>query len=172
MQPDSYYTRLLAFLPQLQSFAARLTANTDECADLMQDTLLHLIEKRHIYRDINFAGWCYRIMHNLHRNAIHSNRRRQRAALQAIQRRACLPDMHTACDMARAIHRLPASQQLVIRQFMQGYTYDEIASHLHIATGTVKSRLARARRKLAHLLHGYATDVTPSPPRRHRRDDT
>lgn len=46
-------------------------------------------------------------------------------------------------------HRLP-----VVLHYVEGYSLEEIADMLRIPTGTVKSRLSRARERLKGLLEG------------------
>jgi RNA polymerase sigma-70 factor (ECF subfamily) len=66
------------------------------------------------------------------------------------------PDLDTldaAWQVRRAIEDLPADEATVVRlQHLDGMTQTEIAEHLGIAVGTVKSRSHRAHQKLAGLL--------------------
>jgi RNA polymerase sigma-70 factor (ECF subfamily) len=48
----------------------------------------------------------------------------------------------------------PAERQLVLLKDVEGFSIEEIAALLALPAGTVKSRLHRARRKLARLLRG------------------
>ena len=51
--------------------------------------------------------------------------------------------------MWRALDRLPFDQRAVIvLREIEGLSYEEIATSLNVAVGTVKSRLARARENL------------------------
>lgn len=53
----------------------------------------------------------------------------------------------------RAIEQLPPdSRDIVLLKDVEGYSYEQIGHVLQIGEGTVKSRLARARKKLAELL--------------------
>lgn len=57
--------------------------------------------------------------------------------------------------MQRALMRLPVEQRAaVVAVDMQGYSIADTARMLGVAEGTVKSRCARARARLARLL-GY-----------------
>ena len=53
----------------------------------------------------------------------------------------------------RALQKLPEKLRaaIVLRE-MEGLSYEEIAEVLHTSTGTVKSRISRAREQLRHLL--------------------
>lgn len=68
------------------------------------------------------------------------------------------PDLDTldsVWQVRRAIESLPTDEALIVRmQHLEGMTQTEIAEHLGIALGTVKSRSHRAHQKLAsHLGH-------------------
>ena len=56
-------------------------------------------------------------------------------------------------DLERAVAALPAGYRIVFMMHdVQGYTHNEIASHLGIAPGTSKSQLAHARAELRRVL--------------------
>jgi RNA polymerase sigma-70 factor (ECF subfamily) len=67
----------------------------------------------------------------------------------------------------RALMRLPVEQRAaVVAVDMQGYSIADTAQLLGVAEGTVKSRCARARVRLAEML-GYlnaGTHATPDRP--------
>lgn len=59
-----------------------------------------------------------------------------------------------------AVDGLPEEEREVVRlQHLEGFTHSEIAKHLDIPLGTVKSRSNRAHRRLAGQL-GYLREVT------------
>jgi RNA polymerase sigma-70 factor (ECF subfamily) len=59
-----------------------------------------------------------------------------------------------------AIDGLPAEEAEVMRlQHQQGLTHTEIAQHLGVAIGTVKSRSHRAHRRMASLLEDLREGV-------------
>jgi RNA polymerase sigma factor (sigma-70 family) len=61
----------------------------------------------------------------------------------------------------RAIDTLPPNEATIVRmQHLCGLTHTEIAAKLGVALGTVKSRSARAHRKLATLLRHLREPVT------------
>jgi RNA polymerase sigma factor (sigma-70 family) len=68
---------------------------------------------------------------------------------------------YDAWEVRRALAELPAEEGEVVRlQHLEGLTQSEIASRLKIPLGTVKSRSARAYRKLAGRL-GHLREMTP-----------
>jgi RNA polymerase sigma-70 factor (ECF subfamily) len=63
------------------------------------------------------------------------------------------PRVETAIVVERALMQLPVEQRAaVVAVDMQGYSVAETARMLGIPEGTVKSRCARARAKLAEAL--------------------
>ncbi len=63
--------------------------------------------------------------------------------------------VETAIVVRRALLRLPIQQRAaVVAVHMQGYSIAETARRLGVPEGTVKSRCARGRARLANLL-GY-----------------
>lgn len=100
-----------------------------------------------------------------------SNRRRRArnylAALRRLDRPPLAPAPSTdGVDVWRALAVLPAAQRrLVVLHYLLDLPVEEIASRrsppvVRIPSGTVKSRLARARRALEPLLRVETTEVT------------
>lgn len=86
-----------------------------------------------------------------------SNRRRKYAnGVRAARRHGAPPDVPgptpDAVDLTRAVAALPRPQREVLVLHRLGLGAEEIATHLGVPTGTVKSRLSRARAALAPVL--------------------
>jgi RNA polymerase sigma-70 factor (ECF subfamily) len=73
------------------------------------------------------------------------------------------PDLSTldaVWQVRRAIDALPPDEAVVVRlQHLEGMTHREIADHLGVAIGTIKSRSHRAHRRLAARLGHLRSDV-------------
>ncbi|MBL8483687.1 MAG: sigma-70 family RNA polymerase sigma factor, partial [Rhodocyclaceae bacterium] len=101
--------------------------------------------------------WLLAIMHNLFEN-------QRRAAWRQVDAEQALADLAIApqqcdglelADLARALYRLPEDQRSVLLLVaLEELSYAEVAQVLGIPMGTVMSRLARARARLARLLEG------------------
>ena len=136
---------------------ARLRCGSAEDADdALQDALLSVHRAAGSFRrDAAVGSWLHRIVLNA------CTDRLRRAAARPT---AALPDepapvgdrcgeVETAILVRRALMRLPAGQRAaVLAVDMFGYTVTEAAALLGVAEGTVKSRRARARARLAVLL--------------------
>ncbi|MGQ0837785.1 sigma-70 family RNA polymerase sigma factor [Actinokineospora sp.] len=97
--------------------------------------------------------------------AVNLARRRGRrgAMLDRILRRESVPVIEPArdhLDLHAAIRALGADQRaVVVLHYLADLPIDDIAALLDIPAGTVKSRLARARRALAERLDTRSTEV-------------
>ena len=60
-------------------------------------------------------------------------------------------------DIKNAISRLPDEYQRPFTMHYEGHKYHEIADHLHIPIGTVKTRMHVARQLLKKSLKPYDT---------------
>lgn len=146
--------------PALHRLARLRSTSAEEAEDALQDALLSVHRAAGSFRrDAAVGSWLHRIVVNA------CTDRRRRAALRPT---TVLPDepcpsgerngdrsgdVDTAITVRRALMRLPAGQRAaVLAVDMLGYSVSEAAALLGVAEGTVKSRRARARARLAVLL--------------------
>lgn len=163
---EIFQERLLKLQDNLLNFAYMLTANREEAEDLLQDTTLKALDNRDKYIDnINFKGWVFTIMRNIFIN----NYRRMVRNQTVIDKTEDLfhlnlpqesgfdtPDgTYTIKEIRRAINSFPAEYRVPFSMHIAGYKYHEIASHLGLPLGTVKSRIFFARQKLQSILRDY-----------------
>lgn len=150
---------MLAALPRLRAFAVSLTGNPDRADDLVQDTLMRAIT--HIDRfeqGTKLEAWLFTILRNLFYSEHRKRRREVEDPEGAIAGRiGVLPEQggHLELDdLRKALIKLPPDQREVLLLVgAQGLSYEETAEICGCAVGTIKSRMSRARRRLAELLH-------------------
>jgi RNA polymerase sigma-70 factor, ECF subfamily len=145
----------------LRRYARRLTGNAVDAEDLVQDCLLRALTNWHRFEPgTNLRAWLFTVMRNLH---INSFRRPQKElplppdelALVSPERPANQEAAVELSDFLRAFDRLsPARQKTVLMVGWDGMSYDEVALRLDVPTGTVRSRLSRARQELRAALIG------------------
>ncbi len=147
-------------------FAISLLGDRDEALDLSQEVFLRVFRTIHRFRgQSSLRTWIYRIVVNQARNWHRFWRRRHRADQMSLDAHVatygdCLADGEAGPDrvlaqkelatrLQHALDHLPFDQRtaIVLRE-VDGLRYEEIAYSLGVAVGTVKSRLARARRAL------------------------
>ncbi|MDE6121408.1 MAG: RNA polymerase sigma factor [Muribaculaceae bacterium] len=163
MRNETFQTRLIGMQRNLLNFALSLTSNRDDAYDLLQDTTLKALDNEDKYVDnVNFKGWVFTIMRNLF-----INRYRQTVRTNVIlDRTDDLMYLNMSQDSgyetpegainARQITTLLNNFEEAYRRplsmFIAGYKYTEIAEHMHLPLGTVKSRIFLARKRLQKQL--------------------
>jgi len=145
-------------VPALRRYARALTRNADRADDLVQDCLERAIRKRGLFRPTGpLQAWLFRILVNLWRNSLRSERRRgEHVAYDALVVEPSIPaPQHGRLalgEMNRALDRLPDDQrETLLLVVLEGVSYQEAATILGIPIGTVMSRLSRARAALRAL---------------------
>jgi RNA polymerase sigma-70 factor (ECF subfamily) len=147
--------------------ALHLLGDPQEALDLSQEVFLKVFRTLPQFRgQSTLRTWIYRIVLNQASNRQRWWRRRRRSQQVAIEEHTALhgelPDARefsmpdrvlqereTAGRVWRALDQLPFEQRAVIvLREIDGLSYEEIATSLNVAVGTVKSRLARARETL------------------------
>jgi len=104
--------------------------------------------------------WLLTIMHSIWLNELRSQRVRQGQGFADAEQELSFDgetlaqDHVLAAQVIRRVNALPEAQrETVFLAYVEGLSYKEIAEVLHIPVGTVMSRLAAARLKLAETAH-------------------
>ena len=149
---------LLAAIPNLRAFAISLCGNTDRADDLVQETLVKAWGHIGSFTEgTNMRAWLFTILRNL----VYSQYRRRRREVddpegELAAKLASIPAQHGHMDMLDfkvALQKLPADQrEAIILVGASGLSYEDAAVICGCAIGTMKSRVNRARAKLADLL--------------------
>lgn len=151
--------QLPRFLPSLRAFAISLSRNVAMADDLVQETILKAwtnIDK--FDPDTNMEAWLFTILRNTYYSALRKTRREVQdsdGAYAATLYEKPAHDSRLAYnDFQRAFDQLsPEHREVLILIGASGYSCEEAAEMIGVATGTVKSRASRARKRLAELLH-------------------
>lgn len=156
---------------RLWAVALRTAGDREEAADALQDALLAAYRGAGRFRgDAAVTTWLHRIVVNA---CVDRARRRQARPTVPLPETGhgqpmYQPDVDTRILVRDALAALPPEQRAaLILVDVQGYPVAEVARMLDVAEGTVKSRCARGRARLAvtlgHLRNpAGGTDVTPS----------
>lgn len=150
---DGVSKHLESELPHLWRFAVRLTRSTSVAEDLVQKTAVRALERRYQFKVGSvLRSWLYSIMHSIWKNELRSAAVRQNASftvndIDDVCGASCQGEnQHLFRAVIGHVNRLPEAQRTVMLLVcVEGYSYQETASILDIAIGTVMSRLARAR---------------------------
>ena len=161
--PQRFKEGLVGELQSLRAFAISIAGNIDRADDLVQDTLLKAWNNMHAYTEgTNLRAWLFTIL----RNTFYSDYRKrsreieddgtysERLAVHAAQ------DGHMdLTDFRTALAKLPSDQrEALILVGASGFSYEEAAVICGCALGTIKSRINRARSRLADLLAVKSAD--------------
>ena len=157
---------LMSIQANLLNFAYMLTSNRDDAYDLLQDTTLKALDNSEKYADnTNFKAWVFTIMRNIF---INNYRRSSRAAtivdttdnlyhlnLSQDSRFESPEESYGAAEITAAINEFPEEYRVPFSMHVAGYKYNEIAEHMNLPLGTVKSRIFFARKKLQERFVDY-----------------
>lgn len=158
----------------MYNIAYRVMGDPDRAADATQDAFVSAYKKLGQYTGGNFRAWMARIVKNQCYDLLRYENRRPAASLEALmltqddptpdmqQQSPSRPDEETlqaevAEWLQKVILQLPHDQRVtLVMADVHGYSYEEIAEVTEVELGTVKSRLARARRKVRELLQSHS----------------
>jgi RNA polymerase sigma-70 factor, ECF subfamily len=167
--------QVLPELDVLLRVARRLTRNTSDAEDLVQDTLLRAYRAFDGFDGRHPRAWLLTIMRNRHYNTLRKRQpdllddevaqrvpaRGQDGRRDGTQEQALHDDFDPIVQEALA--SLSSKHRAVIALVdLDGLTYQEAADLLDVPVGTVMSRLHRARRKVRGVLEDHGiTEVHP-----------
>ena len=152
--------QLIAILPRLRRFALSLAGRHDLADDLVQISCEKALASAASWRDGTlFDAWMFRILRN---TWIDQTRRRKtegmtedvylRDDLVGVRGDQDIENKLTLQKVWGAIGALPDDQrEVLVLVCVEGLTYKEAADVLDLPVGTIMSRLARARTKIAAL---------------------
>ena len=161
--PNAFGELVRRHRDRLWAVALRTLGDREEAADALQDALISAFRSADRFRgDAAVTTWLHRIVVNACLDRIRRRQARPSVPL-ADHEPGAVPavDSDTALDVRAALARLPAEQRIaVVLVDVQGYSVAEAAAVLQVPEGTVKSRCARGRARLAALL-GYLRNPAP-----------
>lgn len=150
---------LESHIPALKRYARSLTRDADEADDILQTSLERAIRRFELFqRGTNLRSWLFTIMHNEFISGIRRKSRRGpsvpleewHSELRVNGRQESALEIR---DLTRAFKSLPGTDRRILYMVgVEGRSYENIAALLKLRTGTVKSRLFRAREKLRAYL--------------------
>jgi RNA polymerase sigma-70 factor (ECF subfamily) len=155
---SSLQAEMLSLIPKLRAFAVSLSRDPDQAGDLIQETLLSACRNIDSFEPgSNMAAWLSTIL----RNHFYSEYRRRRRDVQDVEGAytntlVVQPEQIIRTEYEElwsAFAKLPKNMRdLLFLVGVGGASYPEAARICGCATGTAKSRVHRARRRLAEML--------------------
>lgn len=160
---------LVAAIPNMRAFAISLCGNRDRADDLVQEALVKAWNHLDSFQvGTNLKAWLFTILRNAYFSELRKTKREVADSDGLMAARVAVPaEQHAHLDLkdlAKALAQLPADQrEALILVGAEGFSYEEAASISGCAVGTVKSRVNRARAKLAQLMASPDNDVEHAP---------
>jgi len=150
----------------LKPFALRLTRDTDDAADLLQDTVVKaLVHKDKFSEGTNLKAWMYTIMKNTfitnyqklvkRKTFIDTTENLHFINSTQYSTRNDGEQKFAMDDITKALTSLENAFREPFMMYFHGYKYHEIAEKLTIPIGTVKNRIHLARKELKDVLKMY-----------------
>ena len=166
---NTFSNRLEELRPRLYRMACSWCNNASLADDLVQETILKALEKRHQLKDMKcFNAWVFRILNNSWLDFLRRRKPETDIDEQTIPCKDCPEKSYeqnlTTLSVRQAVNNLPVGQRSVLTLVdLEGFTYKEVSDVLEIPIGTVMSRLSRARKSLeASLSTMYSQSRTYS----------
>lgn len=149
---------LVAAIPNMRAFAISLCGNRDRADDLVQEALVKAWNHLDSFEQgTNLKAWLFTILRNAYFSELRKTKREVADSEGQLASQLSVPaEQHGHLDLAdlnNALSKLPANQrEALILIGAEGFSYEDAASISGCAVGTVKSRVNRARAKLAELM--------------------
>lgn len=152
----------------LRPFALKLTKDSDEANDLLQETILKAFTNREKFTEgTNLKAWLYTIMKNTFITNYQRLMRRNTFIDTTENLHFLNSSNHVAAngaygdfmmqDVVREIDKLDDAYKVPFMMHFRGFKYYEIAERLEIPIGTVKNRIHIARKELKSNLKVYSS---------------
>jgi RNA polymerase sigma factor (sigma-70 family) len=156
---DEVFKRdLLRVLPHLRAFARGLCGRPDFADDLVQETAIKAwVARERFIPGTNIRAWTFAILRNHYLSELRRNRHQADYDPDSAERLLVMEADQEAplhlSDMEVALLKLsPERREALLLVGAGGFTYEEAAKISDCAVGTMKSRVARARDQLQHML--------------------
>ena len=154
-----FYNKFTALDSIMHSFAYKLTKNVEDSRDLFQETMFRALKNKDKFRaGTNFKAWMLTIMKNIF---INDYRKKMKAntimdstdnnfyinsGKNTINNQGDSNIMFK--ELTTMVEELSDDVKVPFVMHYKGYKYQEIAEHLELPLGTVKSRIFFARKEL------------------------
>ena len=155
---ESVRKAVLGAVPSLRAFAISLCGNVDRADDLVQETLLRALANIDSFQPgTNMSAWLFTILRNHFRSEYRKRRREvEDSDGHYAETLKSQPEQYGQVEyreFREALSHLPQDQrEALILVGASGFSYEEAANICGCAVGTIKSRVNRARTRLAELM--------------------
>ncbi|MGE5305253.1 MAG: sigma-70 family RNA polymerase sigma factor [Alphaproteobacteria bacterium] len=145
------------------NLARWLTRNEHDAQDMVQEAYLRAFKFLDAFRGVDARAWLLAIVRNVCYTWLQQNRAHEATTMFDEEIHSSGGDSFNPAVLALqsadheliryALDQLPVEfREIVVLRELEGFSYKQIADIANIPTGTVMSRLARARERLKQLV--------------------
>ncbi len=171
-EQERFGLEVLSHIDTLYRVASYLARNEHDAKDYVQETCARALASKHQFtQGTNLKAWLTRILYNFYFDSYARNRRVQVTDVtdptdgfwdDLLEDSPGLEERLMQLELARkisdALNKIPNQfREAVVLVDNSDFSYQEAAETLACPIGTIRSRLSRGRKLLAHFLKGYAT---------------
>ena len=171
----AFETLVLDNQKNVYNLALKMTKDEEDALDISQEVFLKAYSSLKSFRgESRFSVWLYRMTYNMCLDFLRRKKRAPETSLTQVDADGDLHDLDVPdsgstpeedvlqrelrITLAESIDELGAMhREILVMREITGMNYTDIAAVLRISEGTVKSRLARARKNLADILISKGT---------------
>lgn len=163
---DAFERLVAPYERKLYAVCLRMMASPQDAQDALQDAMLRLWRGLPDFDGrARFGTWAYRVVTNACLDALRKQKLRAASSLEALEEAGYAPEDPAASPEEAVIESVrrqavqdalaalePDGRAALVLRDIQGESYEQVAEALGLTLGTVKSRIHRAREKLACIL--------------------
>ncbi|MHB1315520.1 MAG: RNA polymerase sigma factor [Christensenellales bacterium] len=165
---EAFEELIAAYEKGIYNLALKIMCQREDAMDMTQNAILRIYQSLSKFRgDSSLSTWIYRITTNICLDELRKRRNKTVSMEQLAEKGVLLTDdslspqrAAEANQIQRAVNNAIAaldeqSRAVFVLRDLKGLSYQEISDILQCEMGTMKSRLNRARAKLAKQLEPY-----------------
>jgi RNA polymerase sigma-70 factor (ECF subfamily) len=151
---NDFQAQIIELIPALRAFSRRFHRNSMDGDDLVQETLLRALANSHHFEEgTRLKSWLFTIMRNAFCTRFSIARREAPGLAECVADQRIVEASQDWTILARDVEQAyiampPYFRDVLDTVVIQGLSYEDAASRMNCAVGTVKSRLNRARHYL------------------------
>ena len=178
---DAFESIVREYEKKVYNLALRMCGDREDALDASQEAFIKAYNSLGSFRgDSRFSVWLYRIVTNACLDLLRAKKRRAEVSLtsddgddegaetqiadESLSPERLYEKKLLRETLQRGLNSLGEDQRsiLLLRE-IQGFSYEEIGGILSLESGTVKSRIFRARKKLCEILAADGNISVPVP---------
>ncbi len=143
---------------RLETMAQRITGNTSDADDVLQDAFVNLWQRRYSINNQQAAeGMSVITVRNASIDAVRRARVRQASSIDDVQVAADEPSTNASMQVYQQVQEIiekelsPEQRAIVQLHEIEGKSHDEIATQLDLTPVNVRVQLSRARKKIREI---------------------